>query len=304
MRGNSRPRAQGNLPTGPLLALGLGRAGLRGRDLPRRKGGRGLPDPCPGQRFAPPLLGQRLWVSVSPWAGPSAGSRVTCQAQTVWSYIREDGEPGDPAGRGAGPPRARAAPGCGGSDHPLCREPSHSSPPRPGQCSGVVTAAGTDEVTALRRSQGGSAALAPPGGGGGREEREGAPQPRTSARERLGQGRDTHSEPHRPPQTRGAATQRQDGDPRMAVRHTAGSRQQGNSARGREKQPLCSVAGGALLPKPQRGQKCVCLCVGVGAGGWGEGLQRGPGRWPKAPPTCRSSPTMLGASPPPRREVL
>lgn len=304
MRGNSRPRAQGNLPTGPLLALGLGRAGLRGRDLPRRKGGRGLPDPCPGQRFAPPLLGQRLWVSVSPWAGPSAGSRVTCQAQTDVELHKGRWGTRGPSREGSGPTPGSGSPRVWGERPSPLQGAQPQPPPRPGQCSGVVTAAGTDEVTALRRSQGGSAALAPPGGGGGREEREGAPPPRTSARERLGQGRDTHSEPHRPPQTRGAATQRQDGDPRMAVRHTAGSRQQGNSARGREKQPLCSVAGGALLPKPQRGQKCVCLCVGVGAGGWGEGLQRGPGRWPKAPPTCRSSPTMLGASPPPRREVL
>ena len=47
------------------------------------------------------------------------------------------GNPGTQPGGERAHPGLGQPQGVGGSDHPLCREPSHSSPPRPGQCSGV-----------------------------------------------------------------------------------------------------------------------------------------------------------------------
>lgn len=57
----------------------------------------------------PPPICVALWVSVSPWTGPSEGGRVTYKAQ-MWSYIRKDGEPVGPARRGACPPGAQVGP--------------------------------------------------------------------------------------------------------------------------------------------------------------------------------------------------
>lgn len=94
----------------------------------------------------------------------------------MWSYIRKDGEPADPARRGACPPRALMGPQVeGGVVSSL--EPSCDPPRRTARW--VVTAARTDEVTALGRNQGSGGCVSACGGDGGGEVKGGsAPPPR------------------------------------------------------------------------------------------------------------------------------
>ena len=160
-----------------------------------------------------------------PWAGPRAGSRVTCKAQTDVELHKGRWGTSEPSREGSVPTLSSGGRRLGESDR---RPGTQPRGPSGGQRGGEVADAGTDEVTALQAQLRRRAALAPAGGTGGRAAGGSAPSPRHKRSDRQGQGRDTHSETdrharrqtHRHPQTRETATQRQAGDPRTAVRHT------------------------------------------------------------------------------------
>ena len=191
-------------------------------------------------------------------------------------------------------------------ERPSARNPA-TGPPG-GQRSGAVSAAGTDEVTALRAQPGRRAPLAPAGGFGGRRGggRERPLRPGTSAqidwvKDETHTARQTdtptcrHTDSHRPgkqPPSVGLGTHE-----RQLDAHTSDRRQRGNSARGRGKQRRCSVASGAHLPKPQRGQKSARLRAGVG-------LQGDPRHGHTGTRTSSSFLITLGPTAPPSPEVL
>lgn len=253
--------------------------------------------PWSGVRSNPHMRGT-LGLTL-PWAGPRAGSRMTCKAQTDVELHKGRWGTSEPSREGSVPILSSG----GRRLEESARRPgTQPRGPPGGQRSREVAAAGTDEVTALPAQLRRRAALAPAGGDGGRAAGGSAPSPRHKRSDRLGQGRDKHSETdrharrqtHRHPQTRETATQRQAGDPRTAVRHTHIRQQTAREHSPREREaatPLSRQRRTSAEASEQKGASAH----GGRDGRLGEGLQRDPKCWhTRAPPHLHQLPDQAG----------